>query len=70
MTAEEIKSMNEKPIMRPVFGAFHSDMKKIWVIYLNEKTFYTRNGYHGGFGTIVSFKSKEAAEKKIVELSK
>lgn len=69
MTAEEIKSMNQKPMMRPVFGAFSSSsIKKAWAIYVNEETFYTRNGYHGGFGTIVEFKTKETAEKKIADL--
>ena len=69
MTAEEIKGMDQKPIMRPVFGNFAmNSTKKIWAIYINENTFYTRNGWSGGFGTIVAFKSREAAEAKIAQL--
>jgi hypothetical protein len=56
--------------MEPVFGNFSmSNTKKQWAIYDNEsKRMYRRNGYHGGAGAVVTFKTREAAQRKINQL--
>lgn len=53
-----------------VFGNFSmSSNRKFWAIYDDStETFYRRNGYNGGLGAVIEFKSKEYANRKIKEM--